>query len=155
MALAFTPEEVKERLRDVIKHGDRRKIAVKGGLNETIVDEEFNPKEIRTSAAHTMLQMASALSEVCEERGDEFMDTLRDLYELSKMRNTGDSPSVTNSLGHVVTLVGQILADRANGNDRYEQLVKSRMVSRRMREICTLLLDEMAAQPKGRLTPGR
>jgi hypothetical protein len=153
MPLQYTDDEIKAKLADILKHDDRKAIATSTGIGYTIVKENFNPEAVtRQSYAFLLLRIACAVWEIDPERGDKFMDELRDAYEASKTRGRTHI-SIGNELQRVISIAGQVLADRADGGERYEQLTRVQDIGRRVIRVRGSLLDEIANEPKGRLTP--
>ena len=152
MPLQFLDDEVKGRLAEVLRHDDREAIARATGIAYTLVKEQFNSESMRTSVAFQVLRIACAISDIDEERGDEYMDRLRDMYEQSKPRRL-EPVDVNAELGRLIEMATSLSTGRLAGKPEIDLLIELKRVERQMRLVQHGLMNEVRTAPVGRLTP--
>lgn len=150
--LVFEPEEVKERLSSAFAHGDLKRIADANGFAYDLFKKRFEASSDKECPAYPLLQAACSLADIDENRADEFMAILMDIYEQSKKRSVEPIDLGKEIIG-AGSLVNQVTASLLNGNDRSEQLSKSGQAIRRLYKFRTGVINVIAGEPKELLTP--
>lgn len=150
--LAFTDEEVKERLNAVFAYRDKADIIAATGQNSTMVKENYNPESPRQSHAFLVLQHAVALAAKNEDRGDAFMRELQTIYEESKKRKPIDTTSDIE-LAKVAASANGVAIARLTKAPRLAQIIELGRTAKACADARKVLIEEMKMERLGLLTP--
>lgn len=121
MALQFTQEEISRAIRDIVKHGDIREIAIISGIGEKYLYGQFNPDDDRKSYIYGYLQIQAALDRVNAERGEELFLAVRRFRDLSQLRKNLDLSARTET-EKFLKEQDEFLMSRINGLNYAEQI---------------------------------
>lgn len=152
MPLAFTDEEVKEMLNSVFEYTDKADIIKATGQNSTMVKENFNPEATRQSHAYLLLEMAVALADKSEERGDAFIKQFVTMYEVSKKRKHGKL-SADREMANFTANANEVTVSRLSNETKYEQLVRLQKTEHSFRNARLALIEEIKNDLHQKLTP--
>lgn len=140
--LQFTQKEIESELKDILKHGDVRRISLKTGIGETYLDGQFNPNDERKSPAFLFLQIQCALDEIDPERGDEFWESVGRFREMSKNRCPIDSLCASAETGKLNKEVAEYISARIEGKPFDKQFSELLDIEAQIAKTKKAMLDE-------------